>query len=89
VHLTTVAGAFHARVLAARLGTEGIPVELRGLSEGPYPLPGEVEVFVHASDAELAREILLADQVAEVFEPAPARIPRRGWRRFLRPKEAT
>jgi len=42
VHLTTVVGSFHGHVLAARLGSEGIPVELRGMSDGPYPLPANV-----------------------------------------------
>lgn len=62
-HLTTVQGSFHGRVLAARLGAEGIVVELRGMSEGPYPLQGAVEVFVCEAQLDLAREILLADAV--------------------------
>ena len=62
-HLTTVQGSFHGRVLAARLGAEGILVQLRGLTEGPYPLPGAVEVFVSDAQLDLAREILLADAV--------------------------
>jgi hypothetical protein len=77
-HLTTVRGSFHGRVVAARLGTEGILVELRGMSEGPYPLQGAVEVFVSADQLELAREILLADEVdaavdAELIEADLAR----------------
>jgi hypothetical protein len=68
VHLTTVAGSFHGHVLAARLGSEGIPVELRGLSEGPYPLPANVSVFVHEDQLELARSLLLADAVDAVFD---------------------
>jgi hypothetical protein len=62
-HLTTVQGSFHGRVVAARLGAEGILVELRGMSEGPYPLQGAVEVFVSEGQLDLAREILLADAV--------------------------
>lgn len=62
-HLTTVQGSFHGRVVAARLGAEGILVELRGMSEGPYPLQGAVEVFVGEEQLDLAREILLADAV--------------------------
>ena len=68
VHLTTVVGSFHGHVLAARLGSEGIPVELRGLSEGPYPLPANVSVFVHEDQLELARSLLLADAVDAVFD---------------------
>ena len=62
-HLTTVQGSFHGRVIAARLGAEGILVDLRGLSEGPYPLQGAVEIFVGEEQLALAREILLADEV--------------------------
>jgi hypothetical protein len=68
VHLTTVAGSFHGHVVAARLGSEGIAVELRGLSEGPYPLPANVSVFVHEDQLELARALLLADAVEAVFD---------------------
>jgi hypothetical protein len=62
-YLTTVQGSFHGRVVAARLGTEGILVELRGVWDGPYPLLGAVEVFVSEDQLELSREILLADAV--------------------------
>jgi hypothetical protein len=68
VLLTTVMGSFHGHVLAARLGTEGISVELRGLSEGPYPLPGNVSVYVREDQLELARSLLLADAVDAVFD---------------------
>jgi len=68
VHLATVLGSFHGRVLAARLGSEGIPVELRGLSDGPYPLSANVDVFVHADQLELARALLLADAVDAAFD---------------------
>ena len=51
-HLITVQGSFHGRVIAARLGAEGILVDLRGLAEGPYPLQGAVEILV----AELGRD---------------------------------
>ncbi len=81
-HLITVQGSFHGRVIAARLGAEGILVDLRGLAEGPYPLQGAVEIFVDEDQLALAREILLADAVdaavdADLVElefrsPAPA-----------------
>src|SRR5271166_556273 len=68
VHLTTVMGSFHGHVLAARLRSEGIPVELRGLSDGPYPLPSNVEVYVHENQLELARALLLGDAVDAAFD---------------------
>jgi len=68
VHLTTVVGSFHGHVLAARLGSEGIPVELRGMSDGPYPLPANVEVYVREDQLELARALLLGDAVDAVFD---------------------
>ena len=68
VHLTTVVGSFHGHVLAARLGADGIPVELRGMSDGPYPLPANVEVYVHEDQLELARALLLGDAVDAAFD---------------------
>jgi hypothetical protein len=72
-------GAFHARVVAARLGSEGIVTQLRGNVDGPYPM-GAVEVLVTADDLDAARELLLADEVESSFDveddaaahPAPA-----------------
>lgn len=66
VHLLTVGGAFQARVIAARLGSEGIVTSLRGAVDGPYPF-GDVLVFVDAEDMALARQLLLADEVEEAF----------------------
>ena len=66
VHLLTVAGAFQARVVAARLGSEGIVTSLRGAVDGPYPF-GDVRVFVDADDMELARQLLLADEVEDAL----------------------
>jgi Putative prokaryotic signal transducing protein len=78
-------GTFHARVVAARLGSEGIVTQLRGNVDGPYPM-GSVEVLVTQDDLEAARELLLADEVESSFdeveaedlppEPVPAY---RGW----------
>jgi hypothetical protein len=68
VHLITVVGSFHGHVLAARLGADGIPVELRGMSDGPYPLPANVEVYVHEDQLELARALLLGDAVDAAFD---------------------
>lgn len=66
-HLTTVLGSFHGRVLAARLGAEGVLVVLRGATDGPYPIQGTVDVLVPADQLKFAREILLADAVDDAF----------------------
>lgn len=68
VHLTTVGGTFHGRVLVARLAAEGISSQLRGANEGPYPIMGPVEVFVAESQVEEARKVLLADAVDAAFD---------------------
>jgi hypothetical protein len=68
VHLVSVHDAFHARVIAARLGSDGILTELRGAVDGPYPVRGEVRVYVVAEDLPVARELLLADEVEAVFD---------------------
>jgi hypothetical protein len=74
-YLTTVVGSFHGRVLAARLGAEGIVVVLRGVTDGPYPIQSAVDILVPAEQLSLAREILLADAVDDAFssmEPGEA-----------------
>ena len=71
VPLVTVPGVFQARVLAARLGSEGIVTTLHGAVDGPYPF-GDVSVHVDADDLELARQLLLADEVEEAFSDADA-----------------
>jgi hypothetical protein len=68
VPLTTVGSTFEGRVVAARLGSEGILVQLRGAHDGPYPLPGTVEVLVAVDQVNEARELMLADQVEAVFD---------------------
>jgi hypothetical protein len=72
----TVGGAFQAKVLAARLGSVGIVTSLRGAVDGPYPM-GDVQVLVDESDLELARQLLLADQVEAVYEGRSGRVRRR------------
>jgi hypothetical protein len=67
VHLRTVHNVFHARVIAARLGAEGIVTELRGAVDGPYPI-GDVSVWVAEADASSAQELLLADEVESAFD---------------------
>jgi hypothetical protein len=70
VHLRTVPDAFHARVIAARLGADGILTELRGAVGGPYPI-GAVSVWVDPQDEPVASELLLADELEAAFEEPP------------------
>lgn len=70
VHVRTVPTAFHARVIAARLGAEGIPTQLRGNVGGFYPVGG-VSVWVAEQDAEEASELLLADEIESAFDTHP------------------
>ena len=70
VPVAKVADAFSARVLSARLGSDGIMTQLRGGGvDGPYPI-GDVEVLVSTADLGIAREILLAEEVESAFEGA-------------------
>jgi hypothetical protein len=66
VHLRTVPDAWQAKVLAARLGSEGIVTHLQGGLSGPYPF-GAVSVLVEAGQADLAADLLLADEVEAAF----------------------
>jgi hypothetical protein len=68
VLLTTATNEFHARVLAARLGADGILTELVGVSVCPYPvLSRQIEVLVDHDDFDTARQLLLADEVDHIF----------------------
>jgi hypothetical protein len=86
VRLATVASTFHARVIAARLGAEGIMVQLRGNVDGIYPM-GDTHVYVESDELEAARELLLLDEVESAFdqspEPAPDRAPAARWPRWI------
>ena len=66
VCVARVSNTFHARVIAARLGSEGILTELRGAVDGPYPM-GEVQVLVDEVELDAARELLLADEVEDAL----------------------
>jgi hypothetical protein len=79
VHLTTASGSFHARVLAARLGADGILTELRGDAAGPYPLHHEVEVLVPVDDLDVARELLLVDDIEAPTDRLARPSARRAW----------
>lgn len=60
VKLTTVSTGFEAKLIAARLGSDGVVWQLRGNVDGVYPM-GPVDILVSAEDLATAREILLAD----------------------------
>ena len=62
VHLVSVHDEFHARVITARLGSDGILTEVRPPLGGPYPLLGEVHLYVGENDVQLARDLLRADE---------------------------
>ena len=67
VRLTTVSSSFHARVIAARLGSEGIVTDLRGNVDGLYPV-GDVHVYVDQADLAEAQEILMVDDIESAFD---------------------
>jgi len=81
VRLATVGTSFHARVIAARLGSEGIVTELRGNVEGLYPV-GDVHVYVGEEDLPESQELLLVDEVESAFDDDASvdrRGPRQAW----------
>jgi hypothetical protein len=67
VRLATVNSSFHARVIAARLGSEGIVTDLRGNVDGLYPV-GNVHVYVDQEDLAEAQELLMVDEVESAFD---------------------
>jgi len=88
--LTWVAGAFRARVLAARLESEGIDAQLRGALDGPYGLTmgdmARVDVYVPEDKLSEARYVLLADEVdatllapTDWWDAGSERSTRPGW----------
>jgi hypothetical protein len=66
VPLACELSAFEARLLAARLGADGVVWELRGC-DSVYPV-GWVDVLVSAADLEHAQELLLLDEIESVFD---------------------
>ena len=71
VRLATVTSSFHARVIAARLGSEGIVTDLRGNIDGLYPV-GEAHVYVDQEDLADAQELLMVDEVESAFDEPDA-----------------
>jgi hypothetical protein len=57
VRLLTTYDVFEAKLLAARLGSEGVLWELRGGVDNAYPL-GPVHVYVDEADLSVAHDVL-------------------------------
>lgn len=73
VRLTTCADGFEARLLAARLGSEGVVWSLRGAHDGPLAI-GTVDVLVDVDDLEVARDLLVGTGLdASTGSAAPER----------------
>jgi len=70
VRLMTAANAMEARIIAARLGSEGIVWDFRGSVDGPLAI-GPVDVLVDEDGFEAAREILMVDDVESSFASEP------------------
>jgi hypothetical protein len=70
--LTTVHGTFSAHVLAARLHSEGIDVELRGAVASPYGLTvgdmARVDLYVPDDQMDDARLVLLASEIDDAMD---------------------
>lgn len=74
VPLVRLSSPFEAKVLAARLGSEGFMVQLRGSIDSVYPV-GDVVVLVAADELADAQALLAADLHAtegdRPVDPAP------------------
>ena len=86
--LTSVHGSFGAHVLAARLGSEGFDVELRGAVDSPYALTlgdlGRVDVYVLADQVHDASYVLLVNEVDATLDEEPEERRRRRARPIVR-----
>jgi hypothetical protein len=58
VRLLTTYDVFEAKLVAARLGSEGVLWELRGGVDNAYPL-GPVHVYVDEADLSVAHDVLV------------------------------
>jgi len=69
--LTWVSGSFTAHLLAARMESEGIDVQLRGAVDSPYGLTvgdmARVDVWVPEDQLDDARLVMLASEVDAVM----------------------
>jgi hypothetical protein len=90
--VTWVSGSFRAHVLAARLESEGIDVQLRGALDSQYALTvgalARVDVWVPEDQLEDAEYVLLSDEVDDALDapsswagPRSPQFPRR-WLRW-------
>ncbi len=73
--LTSVGGSFAAKVIVARLESEGIDCEVRGAIDSPYALTmgdmARVDIYVPDEQLDDARMVLLVDEVdASVLAPS-------------------
>jgi hypothetical protein len=81
VHLVSVHDEFEARLIAARLGSDGILTEIRAPLGSPYPLMGELQIYVGEGDLSLAKELLVSPEPPEagpIEPPGQADGERRG-----------
>jgi hypothetical protein len=73
VSLTSVHGSFTAHVIAARLASEGIDVELRGAVGGAYGLTvgdmARVDLYVPEEQIADAQLVLLASEIDDAMDP--------------------
>lgn len=79
VRVTSVGDPIEARIIAARLGSEGLLWELRG-GVHPYPV-GPVHVYVEEHELEVATEIinLSADPPDDTGDADSSRAPLALW----------
>ena len=79
--LTSVHGTFSAHVLAARLHSGGIDVELRGAVDSPYGLTvgdmARVDLYVPEDQVDDARLVLLASEIDDAMDLPETRDPER------------
>lgn len=79
VRLTTVGNLNVARILAARLDSEGIAVRIHGAPLGPYPVTvgsmAETQLWVPIDRLAEASEVLLDAEMNDVLEPVERQTP--------------
>jgi hypothetical protein len=87
--VTWVSGSFRAHLLAAKLRSEGIDVQLRGAVDGPYGLTvgdmARVDLWVPEDQLDDASLVLLAGEVDAALA-APSEWAHAGERRRARPQ---
>ncbi len=79
VHLTTVGDANTARILAARLRSEGIEVRLHGDAQSIYPVTvgalAETQLWVMSDRVEEASRLLLDAEINDALSPVERSTP--------------